>query len=325
MDLKESRSRGGRAGAVSPGERRASPAGAAERSPPRQIEDAGQVPLFMDAELSPGQFLRLSDFIEKRFGIRLPQNKKVMLEHRLRKRLRALEMDGFGPYVERVLGGDREELIHMVDEVTTNTTEFFREPQHFEYLANVVVPTIVAERRPRNPGDLRVWSAACSTGEEPYTLAMVLSEVAERIPGLRWRIRASDICTEVLDHAVHATYSAARVEAVPMRLRQKYLLRKADGSPVVRIGPALREHVRFEQFNLLEHNFDAMAPAEVIFCRNVFIYFDRAVQEAILQRFHRALVPGGYLFLGHSETIHGRDVRLVPVTPTVYRKALEAP
>lgn len=326
MDLKESGIHAGaRSGAAPSGRRRPSPAGAAERSPPRHIEDAGKVPLFLEAELTPGQFLRLSDFIEKRFGIRLTQNKKVMLEHRLRKRLRALGMDGFGPYVERVLGGDQEELVHMVDEVTTNTTEFFREPQHFEYLANVAVPTIVAERRPRNPGDLRVWSAACSTGEEPYTLAMVLSEVAERTPGLRWRVQATDICTEVLAHAVRATYSAARVESVPMRLRQKYLLRKADGSPVVRIGPALREHVRFEQFNLLEHNFDAMAPVEIIFCRNVFIYFDRAVQEAILQRFHRALVPGGYLFLGHSETINGRDVRLTPVTPTVYRKGLDTP
>ncbi len=292
---------------------------------PTTRHEPGKVPLFLEAELTNSQFARLSDFIERRYGIRLPQNKKVMLEHRLRKRLRALGMDGFAPYVDRVLGGDRDELVHMVDEVTTNTTQFFREPQHFEYLANVVVPTIVAERRPRNAGDLRVWSAACSTGEEPYTLAMVLSEVAERTPGLRWRVQATDICTEVLAHAVRATYSAERAAAIPMPLRQKYLLRKADGSPVVRMGPALREHVRFEQWNLLEHNYDKMAPVEVIFCRNVFIYFERAVQEAILQRFHRALVPGGYLFLGHSETINGRDVRLLPVTPTVYRKALEAP
>ncbi len=291
-------------------------------SSPREPEP-GEVPAFMDAELTPAEFARLGDFIEARYGIRMPDNKKVMLEHRLRKRLRALGLTSFGPYCQRVLGGDEEELVHMVDEVTTNTTDFFREPQHFDYLANVVVPTLVAERRPRLPGELRVWSAACSTGEEPYTLAMVLSEIAEKIPGFRWRVRATDICTDVLERAIRATYAAPRVEPVPMHLRQKYLLRKADGSPVVRIVPQLRDRVHFQHKNLLDRDFDAIGPVDVIFCRNVFIYFERDVQQAILQRFHRALVPGGYLFLGHSETANGRDVRLTPVTPTVYRKDLE--
>ncbi len=275
---------------------------------------------YTEAQLSRSQFKRLADFIEERFGIRMTENKKVMLEGRLRKRLRALGLDTFGPYCERVLAGDQEELVHMIDEVTTNTTQFFREASHFDYLAEVAVPTLAAERRPGPAGDLRVWSAACSSGEEPYTLAMVLAEVAGSVPGLRWRILATDICTDVLERAVSATYPEERVEPVPMHLRRKYLLRKADGSPVVRVGRELRQRVTFRQFNLLESHFDSVGPMEIIFCRNVFIYFEKDVQAAILRRFERALVPGGYLFLGHSETIHGRSSALVPATPTVYRK-----
>ena len=285
---------------------------------------AGLLPAYTEAELSPTQFRRLSDFIESRYGIRITESKKIMLEGRLRKRLRALGLDAFGPYVDRVLGGDHAELVHMVDEVTTNTTQFFREVSHFNYLAKVAVPTLVAERSPGPPGDLRVWSSACSSGEEPYTLAMVLSEVGARYPTLRWRILATDICTDVLARAVAATYPEERIEPVPMKLRQKYLLRKADGSPVVRIGPQLRQRVTFQQWNLLESSFDALGPMEIIFCRNVFIYFEKRLQAQILRRFEQALVPGGYLFLGHSETINGRDVQLTPVTPTVYRKDPES-
>lgn len=284
----------------------------------------GLLPAYTEAELSRTELHRLAEFIEARCGIRITESKKIMLEGRLRKRLRALGLDKFRPYIDRVLGGDQAELGHMIDEVTTNTTHFFREPSHFEYLAEVAIPTLVAERKPGPPGDLRVWSSACSSGEEPYTLAMVIAEAAERYPTLRWRVLATDICTDVLEHAISATYAEERVEPVPVKLRHKYLLRKTDGSPVVRIGPQLRQRVTFQQWNLLTPTFDALGPMEIIFCRNVFIYFEKRLQAEILRRFERALVPGGYLFLGHSETINGRDVRLIPVTPTVYRKDPES-
>jgi len=288
------------------------------------MASAGNELAYTEAELSYTQFKRLSDFIASRFGIRMSEAKKVLLEGRLRRRLRALGLDSFGPYCDRVLGGDQVEMVHMIDEVTTNTTHFFRESAHFDYLTEVAVPAIVARRRPGPAGDLRVWSAACSSGEEPYTIAMVLAELAESVIGLRWRILATDISTEILERAIHATYAEERVEPVPMKLRHKYLLRKADGAPVVRINRELRARVTFRQMNLLDSNFDPVGPMEIIFCRNVFIYFERDVQAAILRRFERVLAPGGYLFLGHSETINGRNCDLVPVTPTVYRKDPES-
>jgi len=266
--------------------------------------------------LSEADFQRLGRYIETHAGIRMPPGKRVMLESRLRKRLKRLRLHDFGEYCDRVFGGDPDELVAMIDAVTTNKTDFFREPRHFDYLVSTVVPTFAG----RLPSGLRLWSAACSTGEEPWTLAMVLSEVAERTPGFRFSILATDLATDVLAEARNAVYEEAKVEPVPMPLRRKYLLRRKDGSGLVRIGPALRALVRFENVNLLEPDLERFGPLEVIFCRNVFIYFERAVQQAILLRFIRALVPGGYIFLGHSESINGIDVPLKQVAPTVYRK-----
>lgn len=287
---------------------------------PQPADAAGRHALpAAEGELSREQFARLSTLIEARCGIRMPPGKKVMLERRLRKRLRALDLDDFGAYCARVLGGDEEELVHMVDEVTTNKTDFFREPVHFDYLTRTALPGFAA--RGDGAGEpLRVWSAACSTGEEPWTLAMVLAEFTARQPGFRWQILATDICTEVLAHARSATYAEERVAPVPQALRQKYLLRRKDGTPVVRIVPGLRERVRFRRQNLLAPDLERAGPHEVIFCRNVLIYFQKQVQQSVLQRFVRCLVPGGLLVLGHSETINGHDLPLVQVAPTVYRK-----
>jgi chemotaxis protein methyltransferase CheR len=270
--------------------------------------------------LTASQFARLAAFIEKHFGIRMPPAKKVLLERRLHRRLTALGLDDFGTYCARVLGGDEQEIVLMVDAVTTNKTDFFREPQHFEFLANTAVPALIAATPRGASAEVRAWSAACSSGEEPYTLAMVLAELEEGNPGLRWRIEATDISTQILRQARNATYRAISVDPVPMALRQKYLLRRSDGSPEVRIGPELRQRVHFGRLNLLDASYRWPEPFEVIFCRNALIYFERAVQEAIVQRLARALAPGGYLFLGHSESIHGMDVHLEQEQPTVYRK-----
>jgi chemotaxis protein methyltransferase CheR len=275
-----------------------------------------------DAKLSPREFARLADFIEHHCGIRMPPAKKVMVESRLRKRLRELGLAGFSEYCDRVLGakeGDGE-LVHMIDAVTTNKTDFFREPQHFEYLVKAALPTLMREQGSGIRRPLMVWSAGCSSGEEPYTLAMVLAEVAERLPGFRYLLLATDICTKVLGKAKAAVYEEDRVEPVPPELRRKYLLRSKDREKrVVRIAPELRSLVRFRRLNFLDDDFGLREPIDVVFCRNVFIYFDRPTQEAVLHRFCRHLVPGGYVFLGHSETINGLRVPLVPVAPTVYR------
>jgi chemotaxis protein methyltransferase CheR len=275
------------------------------------------------AAMSEKDFRRLGDFIYSECGIKMPDSKKVMLEARLRRRLRVLEMDSFSKYCDYVFSpeGTERELFHMIDMVTTNKTDFFREPKHFEYLTGTVLPEIIRTRRAGIERKLMVWSAGCSTGEEPYTLTMVLSDFAEAWRGFHFLVLATDISTRVLEKAKSAIYEEERVEPVPWEMKKKYLLRSKDkGRGLVRIVPTLREKVKFRRLNFMEGDFGVREPLDVIFCRNVIIYFDRPTQERLLNRFCEHLVKGGYVFVGHSETLHGLDVPLVQVFPTVYRK-----
>lgn len=271
--------------------------------------------------LSPKDFARLSAFIERQCGIRMPLAKKTLLESRLRARVLELGMAGFPEYCDYVLGGhSEEELVHMVDKVTTNKTDFFREPQHFEVLVRRVLPALAEQHGVGGRRELRVWSAGCSTGEEPYTLAIVLSEVNANGPKLRFQVLATDLSTRVLRHARAALYQDAQVEPIPLPLRRKYLLRSVTDPNIVRVAPKLRALVQFRRLNLLDRDYGMRPPADVIFCRNVFIYFERTTQHDILCRFGQSLAPGGFLFLGHSETINGLDVPFEQVAPTVYRR-----
>jgi chemotaxis protein methyltransferase CheR len=274
--------------------------------------------------MTQAEFSRFSEFIIGQCGIKMPPSKKIMLEARLQKRLRTLGITNFREYYDHVLGeGGRDELVHMLDAVTTNKTDFFREPVHFQYLAQTILPEFIEERE-RSKGSNKpfaVWSAGCSTGEEPYTLAMVLSDVAGLYPSFRFSILATDISTKVLDRAREAVYDAERVAAVPLPMKQKYLLRSKDpGTAIVRIAPELRSLVQFKRLNLMEEAFSFSEPVDVIFCRNVIIYFDRKTQEQLITRFCKVLKTNGHLFLGHSESIHGFTLPLRRLTSTVYRK-----
>ena len=274
--------------------------------------------------MTQAEFSRFSEFIIGQCGIKMPPSKKIMLEARLQKRLKTLNISNFREYYDHVVGeGGQDELIHMLDAVTTNKTDFFREPVHFTYLAQTILPEFNEERERSNTGDkpFAVWSAGCSTGEEPYTLAMVLSEFAGAHPSFRFSITATDISTKVLDRAREAVYDAERVAAVPVAMKQKYLLRSKDPSKgVVRIGPELRSIVQFKRLNLMEEAFSFSEPVDAIFCRNVIIYFDRKTQEQLITRFCKVLKTNGHLFLGHSESIHGFTLPLRRLTSTVYRK-----
>jgi len=275
-----------------------------------------------EVKLSTRDFKQLSAFIEKEVGIQLPPAKHVMLESRLRKRLRALGLSSFPAYMARVFGPspDEVEIIHLIDAVTTNKTDFFREPHHFTYLAREALPELLAESDSRSTHPLTVWSAASSTGEEPYTLAMVLSEFAAS-GALNWHVLGTDISTAVLDRARRAIYTAESAAAIPSGLKHKYLLRSRDRQQgLVRISPRLRQKVTFQRLNLLSRHYNIPRPIDVIFCRNVFIYFNRATQAQILLRFVESLRPGGFVFLGHSETINGLSVPLVQIAPTIYQK-----
>jgi chemotaxis protein methyltransferase CheR len=274
--------------------------------------------------MSQAEFNRFSEFIIGQCGIKMPPSKKIMLEARLQKRLRTLGISNFREYYDHVLGdGGRDELVHMLDAVTTNKTDFFREPVHFQYLAQTILPEFIEEREQAktNNKPFAVWSAGCSTGEEPYTLAMVLSDFAGLHPSFKFSILATDISTKALDRAREAVYDAERVAAVPLAMKQKYLLRSKDPvKGVVRIGPALRSIVQFQRLNLMEEAFSFAERVDVIFCRNVIIYFDRKTQEQLITRFCKVLKTDGHLFLGHSESIHGFTLPLRRLTSTVYRK-----
>lgn len=274
--------------------------------------------------ISDRDFRRLADLIGSHCGNVVSEGKRVMLETRLGKRVRALgleSLDAYCAYVHTSQG--RNEWPNLIDVITTHKTDFFREPAHFDFLVSSALPELsqtsgAGIRRP-----LLVWSAACSTGEEPYTLALVLSRYAEQIAPDHYdfRIEASDISGAVLETARRAIYSEQATRIIPERLRRKYILRSKDRSrKLVRIAPEIRARVEFRQRNLMDSRYDFRNPLDVVLCRNVMIYFDRATQQTILSRISRSLGPGGYLLMGHSESLNGLDLPLIPVAPTVYRR-----
>ena len=275
--------------------------------------------------MNDAQFRRLVEFIYKVCGIKLNDSKKVMLESRLSKRLKALGMKSYKEYCEYLFSqkGSDEELIHMIDMVTTNKTDFFREPAHFDFLRRKALPELIRTHRAGTSSKLTAWSAGCSTGEEPYTLSMVLSDYAEIHRGFEYLILATDISTRVLDVAKTGIYREEQVVPVPQDFRKRYLLRgKERQMGKVRIVPELREMIRFRRLNFMEGDFGMREPLDIVFCRNVIIYFDRPTQERLINRISSHMIPGGYLFMGHSETLNGMNVPLVSVAPTVYRKEL---
>jgi chemotaxis protein methyltransferase CheR len=276
----------------------------------------------MDA-LSATNYRRLSELIYDQCGIHLAAEKQSLLESRLRKRLRSLSMASTAEYCSYVLasGGRAEELPHLIDVVTTNKTDFFRESQHFDFLIRTALPSLESSRGAGTGQGVLLWSAGCSTGEEPYTLAMVLTEHAERNSRFQFRLLATDISTVVLEQARRAVFRSELVQPIPADLRRKYLLRSKDTQKrLYRVVPELRDKVEFRRLNLMDGDFGIGEPVDIIFCRNVIIYFDPPTRARLLQKFTRQLRPGGYLFLGHSETLHGLDVPLTPAGPTVYRK-----
>jgi chemotaxis protein methyltransferase CheR len=279
-------------------------------------------PLVTHVRLTDKEFRRLGEFIHAEYGIKMPPAKKTMLEARLQKRLRTLGMSSFEEYSKYLFSprGISEELFQMVDMVTTNKTDFFREPQHFDYLVRTALPEVGASTGGGTRRPLKIWSAGCSSGEEPYTLAMVLADYARNNPGFRFSILGSDISTRVLERASRAIYEEQKIAPVPTLMRKRYLLRSRDRDEgLVRVVPELRATVSFRRVNFMEDDFGMNEKMDIIFCRNVIIYFDRPTQEKMLGRLTNHLLPGGFLFMGHSETLSGLQVAVKPVAPTIYR------
>ena len=287
----------------------------------RSYDDIVSVPVA--TALSLRCFNRFAHYITGELGIKMPESKMTMMQSRLLRRSRELRLDSVDEYGKYFFASPNgEEREYLINAITTNKTDFFREPEHFEYLVRTALPSLRAGVDPRM-SRLNVWSAACSSGEEPYTLAMILSEYALKNAGLNFAILGTDISTKVLEEGRRAVYEEAQTAPVPAPLSRKYLLRSKDrSSGLVRVTPALREKVSFHQLNFMEDNYRVQDNFDIIFCRNVLIYFDRKTQESVICKICRNLNPGGYLFVGHSESLSGMDVPVHPVTTAVYRMPL---
>ncbi|MHB8989773.1 MAG: CheR family methyltransferase [Desulfobulbia bacterium] len=271
-------------------------------------------------QLNDGLFQKFSDLVYEKTGIFLKPEKKELLNARLGKRLRATGITSFKQYYEYVIN-DRsgDELVHLIDNVSTNFTSFFRENSHFEILSSTVLPAFVKEGRGKSK-EILLWSSASSSGEEPYTMAMVVEDFVSRHPGMRYRIMATDISTRVLAQAKRGVYADERVTKVPTPFLKKYFQKGVGNSDgYVKVKDELRRMVHFDRFNLMG-DFPWRAAIDVIFCRNVMIYFNRETQQELVSKFYEALTPGGYLFIGHSESISGLKHNFTQVDATAYMK-----
>jgi chemotaxis protein methyltransferase CheR len=260
-------------------------------------------------QLHQADFEKISRLAYDNFGLNLADGKQALVSARLAKEMRRLGYESFTDYYRQVCADSTgQSLMGLIDALTTNYTAFLREPQHFELLMSLAATEL------RHASPLLVWSAACSSGEEPYSIAMTLAQAARPA-----RILATDISTRVLETARRAIYPAEKLEPFPDSWKRAFLLRgtgKASGK--FQIKREIRALVEFRRLNLLDH----ASPGEFhfIFCRNVMIYFDRSTQQRIAARLAHSLHPGGYLFIGHSETLNGLDQPLRYVRPSVYRR-----
>lgn len=282
------------------------------------VENTGDLECFK-AELSRADFKAFSDFIYSQFGIKMPEIKRVMLQGRLLKRIRELKMSSYSEYREYFFSkaGQEKELYNFLSVVTTNKTDFFREPVHFDFLAKEVLPELTA----RGQNNIKVWSAACSSGEELYTISIVLNEYREKNPVFNFSILGSDISENVIDKAIHGVYPEKITDVIPLNLKRKYFLKSKDRSlHMVRVSPQLQKNISLKYLNLMDPFYDITEMYDVIFCRNVLIYFDRETQEKVINKLCRHLAIGGYLFIGHSESVANMKVPLETIKPTIFRK-----
>lgn len=264
-------------------------------------------------------FKKFRSLIYKKAGINLTIEKKELLHARLGKRLRACKISSFEKYYDLIVRDqDGAEFTQFINSVSTNFTSFFRETDHFKVLTESLLPQLCARSAHRNP--LQIWSAACSSGEEPYTLAMVLDDYFQQNHGNGFRIMATDISTRVLEQARTGIYPADRIDKVPENLLRRYFQRGVGKSAgYFRVKASIRELITFQYFNLMDR-FPWQNEMDIIFCRNVMIYFDRETQQQLVQKFHSALASGGYFLIGHSESISSLGHSFQQLGATVFRK-----
>jgi len=275
---------------------------------------------FNGPSLRDTEFAFLRQFVYEQCGIALSEQKRQLVQGRLQRRLRALRLRDFSEYCELLRQDPESELGELASAISTNVTSFFREMHHYDLLVEKLLPEWLAQKR-RDGSRLRIWSAGCSTGEEPYALAMVLAEALERTGAkVDAKILATDLSPQALEQARNGVYPFERLGGVSEERRKRWFLRgQGEYDGLASVHPRLRELVTILPLNLL-HDWPMQGPFDAIFCRNVVIYFDKPTKEKLFSRYARMLPSGGYLFLGHSESMHGLSNDFELIGRTVYRK-----
>jgi chemotaxis protein methyltransferase CheR len=268
--------------------------------------------------LSDKDFKKLSDFIQDNYGVKMPRQKKLMLQCRLKKRLKALDMASFNEYLEYVFHEDNTgEIQNMIDVVTTHKTDFFREKEHFDFITGTVLPKLTQKSHQK----IKILSAGCSTGEEPYTMVISLLEAKEKGMNFDFEISAFDVSAESVETAKKGIYPLGKVNTIPMDLKKKYFLKNKDPKKkLAKVIPELQKHVHFFTLNLLEEKYKIKDTFDIILCRNTLIYFQRETQQKVLSQLAKKLKPHGYLIIGHSESIIGMSLPLTQIKPTIFQK-----
>jgi chemotaxis protein methyltransferase CheR len=273
-------------------------------------------------KLTTADFEQLRRFIFEHTGISLSDHKRALVYSRLARRLRHHRLSSYAEYYTLLTQHDPQgvELVEMINAITTNKTSFFRESHHFTFMTEQLLPQLRAGAQRGAPRSLRVWSAASSTGEEPYTIAMVARDGLPESEGWRIEISATDIDTSVLARAEQGVYAEELSDEIPAPLLHKYFLRGKGGNRgYVMAGPQLKSIVRFQRLNLVGTQWPWQEPFDIVFCRNVLIYFNKDTQRDLVRRMIAHIRPGGYLMLGHSEFLHGNVAGIEHLRKNIYR------
>ena len=280
--------------------------------------DKSTAPGLVDVQISPQEFEFVRTVIEKNAGIILSSNKMQLVQGRLVRRARELGLNSIGEYCETIRNGGPEELVGLINAITTNVTSFFRENHHFDALMSVMLPEAMG--RNERTRRMRIWSAGCSSGEEPYSIAMASAEVLANPRGWDFKILATDIDSEILHVAETGRYVSDRMAGISEERRRRWFIHdQSDGEGDLQVTPELKNLITFRTLNLM-NNWPMRGPFDGIFCRNVMIYFDQPTRDRLLMRYAGLLADGGYLCLGHSESIHAQHSHFKLVGRTIYRK-----
>ena len=269
-------------------------------------------------EFTDASFERIRQFVTEHTGIVLSDAKKDMVYGRLSKRIRKGGFGSFDAFCDALEAGDEDEQDFMINAITTNLTAFFRENHHFEFLANTVIPDLV-EKNKHNKR-IRIWSAGCSTGEEPYSIAMILKEFLPDFDQWDVKILATDLDANVVAQGQSGIYRADRIEGLPEhRIKRWFKRGRGDKADMVKVSPELQKLITFKRLNLL-HQWPMKGQFDFMFCRNVVIYFDKDTQRVLFERYADILAPEAHLFIGHSETLYKVSTRFDSLGHTIYRK-----